>query len=99
MEERMKRTIAIAVTLVIAAAPLTMTAYPAAAQDVNVTVNPGIAFGYSDGYWDQGHHWHAWQDRQQEEAWRHDNADHYYDHAHDQEANGGWRTDQWWGHR
>jgi hypothetical protein len=99
MEERMKRTIAIAVALAFAAAPLAMTAPPVAAQGVNVTVNPGIAYGYSDGYWDQGHHWHQWRDRQQQEAWQKDNSGHFYDRAHDKEANGGWRDDQWWGHR
>ncbi len=65
---------------------------PAAA----VTV-PGVAFGYADGYWDQGHQWHPWRNQQEAEAWRAQNPGHYYDRAHDQEANGGWRdNDQWW---
>jgi hypothetical protein len=30
----------------------------------------GIAFGYSDGYWDREHRWHGWRDAQEAAAWR-----------------------------
>jgi Spy/CpxP family protein refolding chaperone len=84
--------------LALAAAPLA-TVSPAAA-DATVTVSTGgIAFGYSDGYWDQGHHWHPWHNHAQAEAWRAQHADHYYDRRHDAEKDAGWRGERWWDHR
>jgi hypothetical protein len=65
-----------------------------------VSVNPAIAFGYSDGYWDRSHQWHQWRDRQQAEAWQRQNAAHYYDRRHDQDRDTGWRdSDQYWNGR
>ena len=82
-----------------AAAPLA-TMSPAAAEDVGVTVNTGgIAFGYSDGYWDRGHQWHQWRDRKEAQTWREKNTDHYYDRRHDREKDAGWRGDDTWWNR
>ncbi len=96
----MTRTIKLALAaFALAVAPVAMTAAPAAAQGVSVTVNPDIAFGYSDGYWDTNHAWHPWKNQAEAEAWRRDHAEHYYDRRHDAEANAGWRADdQWWAH-
>jgi hypothetical protein len=57
----------------------------------------GVAFGYSDGYWDRNHQWHGWRDQQEADAWRAQNPGHYYDRPHVQESNAGWHdSDQWW---
>jgi len=74
---------------------------PAAAQSVGVEVNPGggIAFGYTDGYWDQGHHWHAWRNANEAAQWREEHRDHYYAYKHDRDHDEGWRAnDTWWHH-
>ncbi len=87
------------VALAFAAAPLAAISPQAAAQSVDVTVNPSIAFGYSDGYWDRDHQWHKWRDAREEEAWRKDNAAHFYQRRHDEDQDSGWRaSDQWWAH-
>jgi hypothetical protein len=72
---------------------------PAAAQ-VSVQVGlPNIAFGYSDGYWDRDHHWHAWKDRQEEEHWAAANHEHYFARKHDRDRDEGWRdNDRYWEH-
>jgi hypothetical protein len=96
----MRRTMTFAIaTLAFAAAPLATIPPPAAAQGVSVTINPDIAFGYSDGYWDRNHQWHKWRNHEESEGWRRQNADHYYDRQHDREKDAGWRgSDQWWAH-
>jgi hypothetical protein len=69
---------------------------PAAA----VSVNPEIAFGYADGYWDRNHQWHAWRDQREAQAWQAQNPRHYYDRRHDQDQNAGWHdNDRWWDRR
>jgi len=74
---------------------------PAAAQNVTVGVGPGgIAFGYSDGYWDQGHRWHAWASAEEAARWRAANRAHYYAWRHDRDKGEGWReNDRYWEHR
>ncbi|HUK59888.1 MAG TPA: hypothetical protein VLV50_11720 [Stellaceae bacterium] len=96
----MTRTIKFAIAaLAFAAAPITMLPAPASAEGAGVAVTIGPAFGYSDGYWDQHHAWHTWRDRKEEEAWRHEHAEHFYDRRHDAVENGGWRAnDDWWEH-
>ncbi len=57
----------------------------------------GIAFGYTDGYWDREHHWHRWHSRHEAEQWRAANADHYYAVRHDRDReHKGWREERWW---
>jgi hypothetical protein len=59
----------------------------------------GIAFGYTDGYWDREHHWHRWHSRHEAEQWRAANADHYYAVRHDRDRDRehkGWREERWW---
>jgi hypothetical protein len=71
---------------------------PAMADNVTVAVGPGggIAFGYSDGYWDRAHAWHAWRNAEEAAAWRRENAEHYYEWRHDRDASMGWREEHWW---
>ena len=80
-----------------AAAPLAMTTPAAAADNLNVAVNSGgIAFGYSDGYWDRDHQWHKWRNHEEAQSWREHNSDHYFDRRHDGEKDAGWRNEWWW---
>jgi len=72
------------------------TGLPARAASVTV-VTPGIAFGYSDGYWDQNHGWHAWRDAREARSWRDAHRDHYYAWKHDRDRDLGWReSDRYW---
>ncbi len=58
-----------------------------------------VAFGYSDGYWDRNHQWHAWASDRDAASFRDSNHDHYYDRKHDQDRDQGWRdSDRYWEH-
>lgn len=67
-----------------------------------VAPGPGggeVAFGYSDGYWDRGHNWHAWGNDQDAARYRATNGAHYYNQRHDQDNNQGWHdNDRYWQH-
>ena len=73
---------------------------PAQAADVSVGVAlPGIAFGYTDGYWDRDRQWHAWRNHEEMERWRAANHEHYYawKHDHEREREHGWHdSDRYW---
>jgi hypothetical protein len=73
---------------------------PAMADNLSVAVSPGgIAFGYNDGYWDQGHAWHAWKNAEESAQFQAANRDHYYAYKHDRDSDKGWRAnDTWWSH-
>ncbi len=85
------------VTLALAGGSLAV-GLPAKADNVTVAVDPGgIAFGYSDGYWDRAHQWHDWRDAAEAAQFRAENHDHYYDWKHDRDPDQGWRaSDTWW---
>ena len=51
----------------------------------------GIAFGYSDGYWDNGHTWHRWNSRHDQRAYRDRSGSHYYSRNHDRYGHDGWQ--------
>ncbi|HUN52716.1 MAG TPA: hypothetical protein VMU42_16440 [Candidatus Sulfotelmatobacter sp.] len=92
----MKRTLAITFALACAVVPLAHQT-PAAAQASVTVTTPGIAFGYSDGYWDQNHGWHAWRDAREARSWRDAHRDHYYAWKHDRDRDLGWReSDRYW---
>ena len=93
----MRTSIKIALAAIaLAGAPLAATTQPASAE-VGISINPGgIAFGYSDGYWDRDHHWHNWRNRQDAQWYREHYHDHYYDHHHNRDHGDGWRNDRWW---
>jgi len=49
-----------------------------------------IAFGYRDGYWDNGHQWHRWsQDRDYQDYRSHGSS--YHDWNHDRDRDNGWQ--------
>jgi hypothetical protein len=77
-------------------------AVAAPAMAANLTAGAGdggIAFGYSDGYWDQGHHWHKWRDKRQAAEFRKEHGDHFYARKHDADRDHGWHDkDTWWRH-
>jgi hypothetical protein len=50
-----------------------------------------IAFGYQDGYWDRGRHWHNWQNQDEMQYYRSASGNHYYDYNHDRDSDNGWR--------
>jgi hypothetical protein len=74
------------------------------AQGIGVGVNVGgigvgvgvggpvnVAYGYQDGYWDNGHQWHRWQNDQQMQNYRNSRDNHYSDYRHDRDSDQGWR--------
>jgi hypothetical protein len=54
------------------------------------------AYGYQDGYWDQGHAWHAWANPDASVEFRKTYQTHYYTGEHTGYPDGGWRKDTWW---
>lgn len=50
-----------------------------------------VAFGYSDGYWDNGHRWHQWGSDRDRQSYRSYQGNRYYDWNHDRDGNDGWR--------
>jgi hypothetical protein len=68
-----------------------------AQADVAVTFDTGtVAYGYSDGYWDRGHAWHAWPTANAASDYRSHYTEHYYDQRHDAAPAAGWREEHWW---
>ena len=62
------------------------------ARNSSVTIGFGnVAFGYRDGYWDNGHHWHHWHHRHDYQGYRDQNGSNYHDMNHDRENNDGWQ--------
>ena len=58
-----------------------------------------IAFGYTDGYWDRGHHWHRWAHHRDWERWRDEHRDHAFEYRHTHDRDHGWRDrDRYWEH-
>jgi hypothetical protein len=51
----------------------------------------GIAFGYTDGYWDNGHTWHRWNNKSDMRAYRDRSGSHYYSRSHNHYGNNGWQ--------
>jgi hypothetical protein len=41
-----------------------------------------VSIGYSDGYYDNAHHWHAWRRAADMRAWRNAHADMYHAWRH-----------------
>ncbi len=90
---------ALALALALAGAPLIASTAPvSAAVDFSIALG-NAAFGYSDGYWDRDHHWHAWRNKDEARWFRDHMADHYYDVRHDRDRKDrdqGWRRERWW---
>jgi hypothetical protein len=53
-----------------------------AASAATLSFNFGnVAAGFSDGYWDNGHHWHSWR-RGELARYRAEHRDHYSNWRH-----------------
>jgi len=52
-----------------------------------------VAFGYQDGYWDNGHTWHQWGDDRHRQSYRNYRGTRYNDWNHDRDGGDGWRQD------
>jgi hypothetical protein len=68
------------------------------AVDFSISLG-NVAFGYSDGYWDRDHNWHAWRNKQESQYYREHNAEHYTAARHNRnrkDKNQGWRNERWW---
>jgi hypothetical protein len=94
----MRSTIKIALVGIALAGGSLTAGLPAKADTTTIGISEGgIAFGYSDGYWDRGHQWHTWRDQNEATSWRDQNHDHYFDRKHDVDHDQGWRdNDHWW---
>jgi beta-galactosidase GanA len=49
-----------------------------------------VAFGYRDGYWDRGHHWHLWRNYAEARSYRHAQGSQYNNWNHDLDNDQGW---------
>jgi hypothetical protein len=69
------------------AAILTVLGSALAVSSANAAVTVGfdignVALGYSDGYYDSGHHWHKWRHHADLEQYRTAHADSYHEWRH-----------------
>jgi hypothetical protein len=99
MEVGMRIIVATAlIGLTLATASAVDTNQALAADNLTVGIgNAGIAFGYSDGYWDRAHKWHNWENKEAARRFQSGSRDYYYDRKHDIDADQGWRDrDQYW---
>ncbi|HJW42236.1 MAG TPA: hypothetical protein VJ476_13555 [Rhizomicrobium sp.] len=58
----------------------------------NVAITLGfddVAFGYRDGYWDNDHHWHRWNNNAAYRNYR-DHGTNYHGWKHNRDSNHGW---------
>lgn len=63
-------------------------AQPAGMISVNLG---GIAFGYTDGYWDNGHTWHKWNRKSDYYNYRNRHGSRSYNRSHNHYSNDGWQ--------
>ena len=85
------KTARISIITALTAIGLAMAA-PAMAQGFAFSFDTGnVRMGYSDGYWDNGHHWHAWRNAREAAEFRRMYHDRYEHTRHDRYRNGGWR--------
>lgn len=81
-------------------APLIASSPSFAAADFSISLG-NAAFGYSDGYWDRDHQWHAWRSKDEQRYFQTHYRDHYVAERHDRDRNDrdqGWRSERWWEH-
>ena len=53
-------------------------------------VSGSIAFGYADGFWDNGHAWHRWADDEESRNYRARRGSNYHAWNHDRNGDFGW---------
>jgi hypothetical protein len=57
-----------------------------------ISINFGdVAFGYSDGYWDNGRRWHAWRNDADARAYRAHHGSNFHTWRHDRDSDNGWQ--------
>jgi hypothetical protein len=57
----------------------------------NLSVDFGtVAYGYNDGYWDNGHAWHAWRNQGEYRDYR-ARGTHFHGWNHDRDHDMGWQ--------
>jgi hypothetical protein len=57
----------------------------------SVTFSVGdVAIGYSDGYWDRAHQWHAWERTEHRDTYRAAKNAEYHEWKHDRDKDMGW---------
>lgn len=57
-----------------------------ATAQVGFTLNFGdVAIAYRDGYYDSGHHWHAWRHADDYREYSRQHPDRYHDMRHDED--------------
>jgi hypothetical protein len=87
------------ISLALAGAPIVATAPAFAAVDFSISLG-NAAFGYSDGYWDRDHHFHAWRNAEEQRYFREHYGEHYVASRHDadrKDRDQGWHeTNRWW---
>ena len=86
------------IAIAVAGAPAIMSAPASAAFDFSISLG-NAAFGFSDGYWDRDHRWHAWRNRDESRYFRTHYPEHYYSYRHDHDRRDrrqGWREERWW---
>ena len=63
-----------------------------AADDFSFSFDTGnVAFAYTDGYWDNDHHWHKWHSHREAVEYRKRFGDHYHTWKHTRDADHGWQ--------
>ena len=50
-----------------------------------------IAFGFRDGYWDNGHRWHKWRHSGDYRSYQGQSGSNYHDWNHNRDADHGWQ--------
>jgi hypothetical protein len=87
------------IAIVLGGAPVFASAPALAAVDFSLSLG-NAAFGFSDGYWDRDHHWHAWRNKAEQAYFRDHYREHYAEVRHDRDRKDrdqGWReNNRWW---
>ena len=50
-----------------------------------------VAYGYQDGYWDNGHRWHNWRNSGERDNYRNHHGGNYRNGNHSRYAGQGWQ--------
>ena len=66
----------------------------ASAQSVTFDVG-NVAIGYSDGYWDRTHNWHAWERPEHLTTYRAAKNAEFHEWKHDRDKDMGWHERKW----
>jgi len=50
-----------------------------------------VAYGYQDGYWDNGHRWHKWRNSRDQQNYRNQHGGNYRNGNHSRYSGQGWQ--------